>query len=122
MHEMSLAESMREIVEDTARRHGAARVRAVRLRIGRLAPVEIEALRFCFDVVMKGGVADGARLEVEAVPGQGWCWDCEASVELGSLVDPCPRCGGAKLQVTGGTEMRVHEVDLGTPVEVATCA
>jgi hydrogenase nickel incorporation protein HypA/HybF len=122
MHEMSLAESMREIVEDTARTHGAARVRAVRLRIGRLAPVEMDALRFCFDVVMKGTVADGAVLEIEAVPGEGWCWDCERSVELGSLVDPCPLCGGVRLQVTGGTEMRVHEVDLGAPTEVATCA
>lgn len=122
MHEMSLAESMREIVEDTARTHGAARVRAVRLRIGRLAPIEMDALRFCFDVVMKGTVADGAVLEIEAVPGEGWCWDCERSVELGSFVDPCPLCGGVRLQVTGGTEMRVHEVDLGAPTEVETCA
>lgn len=122
MHEMSLAESMREIVVETARRNGAARVRVVRLRIGRLAPVEIEALRFCFDVVMKGGVADGAALEIEAVPGQAWCWDCECSVELASLVAPCPRCGGVRLQVTGGTEMRVHEVDLGPALEEATCA
>jgi hydrogenase nickel incorporation protein HypA/HybF len=84
--------------------------------------VEIEALRFCFDVVMKGGVADGAALDIEAMPGEGWCWDCECRVALRSLADPCPRCGGARLQVTGGTEMRVHEIDHGAPREVATCA
>ncbi len=38
MHEMALAESMLEIVEATARKHGASRVSAVRLEIGARAP------------------------------------------------------------------------------------
>ncbi len=122
MHEMSLAEGMREIVEDTARANSATAVTLVRLRIGRLAPVELEALRFCFDVVTKGGVADGARLEIEPVDGTAWCWDCSASVALGALGDPCPACGGHTLDVTGGTEMRVHEIELGPATEANSCA
>lgn len=122
MHEMSLAESMREIVEDTARANGATAVRLVRLRIGRLAPVEMEALRFCFDVVTKGGVADGARLEIEPVDGTAWCWDCSESVVIAGLAEPCPRCGGHRLNVTGGTEMRVHELELGAAEETRPCA
>lgn len=122
MHEMSLAESMREIVEDVARRNAATRVSCVRLRIGRLATVEPEALRFCFDVVMKGGVADGARLEIETTPGTAWCWDCTDTVTIESYADGCPVCGGHRLDVTGGTEMRVHELELGAPGEIQTCA
>jgi hydrogenase nickel incorporation protein HypA/HybF len=122
MHEMSLAASVREIVEDTARAHGAGQVRVVRLRIGALAAVEPDALRFCFDVVMKGSLAESARLEIETVPGSGWCWDCERAVTLGSADAPCPACGGHRLHVTGGTEMRVHELDLGVTQESETCA
>ena len=44
MHEMSLAESVREIVDETARASGAKRVIAVRLEIGKLAQVEIDAV------------------------------------------------------------------------------
>jgi hydrogenase nickel incorporation protein HypA/HybF len=123
MHEMSLAESMREIVEDTARTNGATSVTVVRLRIGSLAPVERDALRFCFDVVTKGTVAEGATLEIESVDGTAWCWDCSQSVALAVLGGACPTCGGYRLEVTGGTEMRVHEIELGpTTTETAPCA
>ncbi len=71
MHEMALAESMLEIVEDTARRNGAARVKTVWLEIGALSHVAPEALRFCFDAVTRGGIADGAQLTIVATPGRG---------------------------------------------------
>lgn len=110
MHEMSIAESVLGIVEDTARREGFARVQEVRLEIGRLAAVEVEALRFCFDAVVRGSVADGARLEIDETPGTAWCFDCSKPVEVASRADDCPSCGGAKLQVSGGTDMRVKDL------------
>jgi len=113
MHEMSIAESVLGIVEETARREGFARVKEVRLEIGRLAAVETEALRFCFDAVVRGSVAEGARLAIDETPGTAWCFGCSATVPLQSRGDLCPRCGGAQLQVNGGTEMRVKDL-LGT--------
>jgi hydrogenase nickel incorporation protein HypA/HybF len=122
MHEMSLMESVREIVEDAARANGARRVTTVRLRIGALAAVDPEALRFCFDVVMHGSVAAGAALEIDSEPGEAWCWDCAAAVVLLAEGADCPTCGGHRLQVTGGTEMRVKDIDLATEAESSTCA
>ena len=110
MHEMSIAESVLGIVEDTARREGFARVSEVRLEIGRLAAVETGALRFCFDVVMRGSLAEGARLAIEETPGTAWCFDCSKPVAVAARGEPCPACGGSKLQVSGGTEMRVKDL------------
>lgn len=110
MHEMSIAESVLGIVEETARREGFARVSEVRLEIGRLAAVETEALRFCFDVVMRGSLAEGARLAIDETPGTAWCFDCSKPVAVAARGEPCPACGGAKLQVSGGTEMRVKDL------------
>ena len=76
MHEMALAESMLEIVEQTARGNGARRVTLVRLEIGALSHVEPEALRFCFDVVTRESLAEGARLDIETTPGEAWCMPC----------------------------------------------
>ena len=73
MHEMALATSVLQIVESTARLHGALRVSAVCLEIGRLSHVEPEALRFSFDVVARDGLADGARLEILPRAGTAWC-------------------------------------------------
>ena len=112
MHEMSLAEGILQIVEDTARAHAASRVRAVRLEIGTLSHVEEQALRFCFDVVIRGSVADGARLDVLATPGRAWCMPCGTDVALDRLGDSCPRCGSYQLQVTQGEEMKVKDIEV----------
>lgn len=112
MHEMSLAEGVIQLIEDAARDQGFASVRAVWLEIGRLSSVETEALRFCFDAVSRGTLADGARLVIVDIPGQAWCLKCSESIELPALYEPCPRCGGYQVQVTGGTEMRVKELEV----------
>lgn len=112
MHEMSLAEGIVQLIEDAARRDGFGRVTAVFLEIGRLSSVEPESLAFCFEAVTKGTVADGARLEIEDVPGAGLCLECGAEVVVAALYDPCPRCGGYGVRVTGGTEMRVKELEV----------
>ena len=112
MHEMSLAEGVLQIVEDTARAQAARQVRAVLLEIGALSHVEVQSLHFCFDAVTRGTVADGARLDVQAVPGRAWCMPCGASVPLDRLGNPCPRCGSFQLQVTAGEEMRVKEIEV----------
>lgn len=112
MHEMSLAEGVLQILEDAARAQSFARVKTVWLEIGRLSSVEPEAMRFCFDAVTRGSLADGARLEIIDVPGRGQCLACGAVVEIAAVYDPCPRCGEHPVQPTGGTEMRVKELEV----------
>lgn len=112
MHEMSLAEGIVQIVEDTARAHDAQAVRAVWLELGALSHVELESLRFSWDVVRRGTVAADARLEVVATPGRAWCMPCGDTVALARLGDACPRCGSHQLQVTQGEEMRVKEIEI----------
>ena len=112
MHEMALAESIVQIVEATARKNDATRVRAVRLEIGRLSHAEPEALRFAFDVVTRHGIAQGARLEIRATDGAAWCMKCSDTVPLARLGDPCPRCGSYQLQVSRGEEMRVLDIEI----------
>lgn len=112
MHEMALAEGVLQILEDAARAQSFARVRTVWLEIGRLSSVEPDAMRFCFDAVTRGSLADGARLEIVDVPGSGRCVSCGADVEIAARYDPCPRCGEFPVSVTGGTEMRVRELEV----------
>ncbi len=112
MHEMTLAESMLEIVESTARESGAERVLVVRLEIGALAQVEPEALRFCFDAVARGSLAERARLDIETMPGAAWCMPCGETVPLAALGTPCPHCGSYQLAVSRGDAMRVMDIEV----------
>ncbi|MFZ2156395.1 MAG: hydrogenase maturation nickel metallochaperone HypA [Bradyrhizobium sp.] len=112
MHEMALAESILTTLEEQARRHDYARVRTVWLEIGPLATIEEQSLRFSFDVVVKGTLADGARLEIETSPAQAWCLPCCKSVAVARRFDACPECGGHQLQVTSGDELRIKELEV----------
>lgn len=122
MHEMSLAEGVLGVIEDTlAAQPGGVRevVRSVRLEIGQLAAVELEALRFSFDVVKRGTAADDAVLEVIEVPGAAWCMKCCATVAVAQRGDACPACGSYQLQVTAGDELRVKDIELAPAVAAA---
>lgn len=112
MHEMSLAEGVLQIMEDQARAQNFARVKTVWLEIGELSHVDPEAIRFCFDAVTRNSVADGAALEIVRTPGRAWCHDCTKTIEISAVGNPCPTCGGYKLQVTEGDDMRVRELEV----------
>ena len=112
MHEMSLAEGVLRILEEAARREGFRRVRVVWVEIGQLSSVEPEAMRFCFEVAARQGIADGARLEIVETPGRARCIPCAAPMAYTAYGDACPRCGGHQLELTQGTEMRVKDVEV----------
>jgi len=112
MHEMSLIESVVALVEDERRKQQFSRVRVVRLAVGVLGHAEPAALRFCFDAVTRGTIADGARLEIDEVPGEGWCSSCRQSVSLGERFAACPVCGDTQVRMTAGGELRLSELEV----------
>jgi hydrogenase nickel incorporation protein HypA/HybF len=112
MHEMALTESIIEMIEEESRRQGFAHVRVVRLEIGALSHVEPEAIRFCFDAVARGAAAEGARLDIVRIPGEGWCLDCGKTVAVSERFGPCPECGNYHVQITAGEDMRVKELEV----------
>ncbi len=109
---MSLMEGMLHIMDENAKAQGFGRVRTVILEIGKLAGVEVEALRFAFEAVTEGSIAEGATLEIEEPQGLGWCVECERESSIETRYDPCPLCGKVPLAITGGTEMRVKALDV----------
>jgi hydrogenase nickel incorporation protein HypA/HybF len=112
MHELSLAQSIVEIVQDQAQRDGFARVRSIRLSIGALAHVDPRALAFGFDVVARGTVADGATLTIDRPGGRAFCMVCRANVAIGAHGDPCPACAGHQWVLVDGDEMRVVDLEV----------
>jgi hydrogenase nickel incorporation protein HypA/HybF len=110
MHEVSLAGGILRVVEQAQAREHFARVSLLRLSAGALAGVEVRALRFALETIAPGTLLDGARVEIDETPGRAFCMGCGETVDIASRIDDCPRCGSARLQPTGGTELKV--VDL----------
>ncbi|THK33636.1 hydrogenase maturation nickel metallochaperone HypA [Ensifer sp. MPMI2T] len=112
MHEMSLMESVIDIVCETARQHGATRVRSVRLEVGVLSHANPDALLFCYEAVRHGTIAQAATLQINRVPGEGWCLDCAKSVALAKRFGACPDCGRRRVQMMAGDELKIRDMEV----------
>ena len=112
MHEVSLAGGILASVEAAARRDPFARVSRLRLEAGKLAGVEVEALRFALEAIAPGSLLAGAVIDIEQPDGQAWCLDCSANVPLIQRGASCPECGGFWLQPNGGTELRILDLQV----------
>lgn len=108
MHEMGIA---MQIVDAVAERAGDARVRSVRVDVGKLAAVLPDALRFCWDLACAGTVAEGSALDIHEVAGLARCRDCGAELELERPFGRCD-CGGTDLEWLRGEELRIRSMEL----------
>lgn len=112
MHEVSICESILDIVREQAAMHGSGRVRSVRLAIGEMSGVVEDSMRFAFEVVSKGTVADGAELLIDIMPLMAMCRGCGGEFPVKGYAFTCAHCGGPDIEITSGREMTVEELDL----------
>ncbi|WP_088278959.1 hydrogenase maturation nickel metallochaperone HypA [Ideonella sp. A 288] len=110
MHEMSLAGGIMRVVEEAAAREHFTRVKRLAIEAGALSGVEVRALRFALESMAHGTCLEGAQVDIDEPPGTAWCMACSESVPIRSRTDDCPKCGGHRLQPTGGTELKVREL------------
>jgi len=108
MHEMGITQSIVAIVAEQA--HGR-RVKRVTLEIGALSAVMPDAIRFCFDAVVKGGALDGAALDIVEIPGRARCLDCGEEIALNDIVGRC-HCGSARLDRFAGQELNIKSMEV----------
>lgn len=108
MHELSIAQSMIELVEEAA---SGRRVRRVTVEIGALAGVMSEAVAFCFDIVAEGTLAQGAALDITDISAVMRCDACGTEFEPSSEIAGC-RCGSYRLTRLRGYEIKVKSIEL----------
>ena len=108
MHEMSIALSVIEAVLDKAREEGGGKVTGIELVVGRLAGVQVESLRFCFDAATRDTLAEGAELIIEEREGRGRCEACGAEFPVTSYYAKCPACGAFRVRIESGEELAVR--------------
>ena len=109
MHELSITQS---IVDAVCERATGRPVLSVRVQVGALTAVVPEAMRFCFEVVVEGTVAEGAELDIDLLPGTTHCRTCGADTETADSIPLC-RCGSADVDVVAGRELQIVSMKVG---------
>lgn len=110
MHEMSLAQGILDLVEQTAQREVFTRVTQLRIEVGTLAGVEISALAFALDCVKPQTILHTAEIILDTPVATAWCMPCAKKIEIRERGQPCPHCGSYQIQAISGTELRVVDM------------
>ena len=112
MHELSLMEEVRRQALAAAAAEGAERIVAIRLRVGELAGVELEALRFAFPLVMQGTIAAEAQLLIDSEAALCHCETCGEPFPARHGISDCPRCGQLSRQLLSGRDLRLVALEV----------
>lgn len=111
MHEMSIAQSLLEIVYQESRQHGLEQVKGIKIQVGTLAAVVPEALSFCFEIVSRDSIASGAVLEIETVPAVARCPECQILFEVEDHIFLCPQCDRPTMDLISGRELTLLSIE-----------
>jgi hydrogenase nickel incorporation protein HypA/HybF len=109
MHEAALAIEVVRLLE--AHSDQLSRVTRVVLQVGALSCVEPRALVTALQVALPGTLAEGAVLEVVAVPARARCLECGAEESPEDRITPCSACGSPRRTRVAGQELRVLTVE-----------
>jgi hydrogenase nickel incorporation protein HypA/HybF len=112
MHEMGIANSVLESVRVESGRFPGRHICKVGVRIGELAGVDPEAMRFCFEALVQGTDLEPLELDVDYRPRRHECRTCGLSFVPRIEELTCPRCGGGDSRFIEGDELELAYLEV----------
>jgi hydrogenase nickel incorporation protein HypA/HybF len=113
MHEMSVTESILRITLEHAQKANARSVTAIHIRMGELASMVDDSIRFYWEIIAKDTPAEKAALTFARIPARVHCATCLHDFDWRRKDDfACPKCGGQDLRIQGGDELQVESIEV----------
>ena len=119
MHEFSISDEIVRNVLDTVKENDGKKVLSIQLEIGELALLNVEQVTFWIHELIKGSVAEGAKVKVRTIKAR---IKCEACGYKGGMSldrqDPfrhaipysCPKCHSFQIHVEKGQECTLRRI------------
>jgi hydrogenase nickel incorporation protein HypA/HybF len=112
MHEMGIADAVLQAVRTEAARYGDAVPCKVAVRIGELAAIDADALRFCFDALIQDTELRALQLEIEICARRHRCTACGNEFVVHDYEFKCPQCGACQSNFIGGDELELAYIEV----------
>ena len=112
MHELSISQSMLDVVLEHAQKAGAKCVVRIDLQIGQMSGIVDESVQFYFDFISRDTLAEGARLVFHHIPARFSCRSCSTEFEPEERDWLCPNCGATGGRIVAGQEMLVESIEV----------
>lgn len=111
MHELSLAQSIIDIVDETLNGEDN-KLLDVFVEIGELVAVVPESLEFCYNVITENTKYAGSKLDIKILPLMSKCKNCKKEFQIEKFTFVCPHCDSSELDVIQGQELRISHLEV----------
>ena len=112
MHELSVTQSLFDIVLEQAKKSGAKKVAGINVVIGAMTGIVGDSVGFYLDFLSKDTIVEGAALNIKIIASRALCRQCGKEFELKEFDWRCPECSGTSLEITGGKELFVESIEV----------
>jgi len=112
MHEMSIAQSLLDVIKEEMRKNNATVLKSALVHIGQLSAIVPESLSFCFEVMTSGTELEGAKLNMKIIPLTGNCRKCGQTFEIENYAFECPFCDSKDIETLSGQELSIVEMEV----------
>ena len=112
MHELAITQSMLDLVLEQAEKAGANEVGRINLVIGGMSGVVEDCVKFYFEFLSKGTLAERAALSFTVVPTMARCRGCDKLFELKEFDWTCPYCQSNNMEIVAGKELFVESIEV----------
>ena len=112
MHEMSIVQSLIEILREEMLKNDVKTLKSVRLNIGQLSAIVPDSLSFCFEIITAGTDLEGAMLIMDIIPLKGYCPGCKDEFEIRDYTFICPSCDNKEIETIAGQDLSIVEMEV----------
>lgn len=109
---MGIANSILHAVRTEAARRSGCQPCKVGVRVGELAALDPESLRFCFDALKADAGLPELELEIQFCPRRHRCESCSTDFDVTNYDLHCPRCGRVTALCIGGEELQLAYLEV----------
>ncbi|PIU23537.1 MAG: hydrogenase maturation nickel metallochaperone HypA [Chloroflexi bacterium CG_4_10_14_0_8_um_filter_46_9] len=112
MHELSITQSIVDVISKKSQEGQVSRITQVNLVIGELSGFVPDCIKFYFDFLSKDTIAEGAVLNFQLIPARLRCRDCSTIFSPQGRDWTCPECHSLSLEIIGGRELYIESMEV----------
>lgn len=110
MHELGVVIEVVKTVEKFALKNQLTKIDKLVLQIGELSSMVPRYIQACYPAAVDGTLLQDTKLEIEVLPANAICKECNKVFNFIENKGQCPSCRGKEIDILGGKEFMIKEI------------
>ncbi|MDU5107667.1 MULTISPECIES: hydrogenase maturation nickel metallochaperone HypA [unclassified Clostridium] len=110
MHEIGVLFEVVKSVEKFAKANNVQKIDTLVLQIGELSSMIPKYMKNLYPASIEGTILEGSELEIEVLPANALCKDCNKVFNIILNKGTCPNCKSNNCEILSGKELYIKEI------------